>query len=47
MIVVWNTKKIENNALKSEFIITKNLKQSVGNVCLSPSQKFLAATCND
>lgn len=47
MIIIWNTKNIDNGALKSEFIITKGLKESVGNVCLSPSQKLIAATCND
>jgi hypothetical protein len=47
MIVIWNTKNVADGAIKSEFIITKDLKDSVGTVCFSPSQKFIAATCND
>ena len=47
MIIIWNTKKVDNGALQGEFVITKDLKESVGTVCFSPSEKFLAATCND
>lgn len=38
---------MENGALKSEFTITKDLRDSIGAVSFSPSQKYLAATCND
>ena len=47
MIIVWNTKNIVDGVIKSEMIITKKLKNSVGTVCFSPSGHFLAATCND
>ena len=47
MIAVWNTKNIVDGVIKSEMIITKKLKSSVGTVCFSPSGHFLAATCND
>jgi WD40 repeat protein len=47
MIIIWNTEKVESGALKSEFTITKGLKDSIGTVCFSPSQKYIAATCND
>lgn len=47
MIIIWNTKNIDNGAIQSEFIITKDLKESVGTVCFSPSEKYIAATCND
>lgn len=47
MIVLWDTNKKEDNLLHSSFIISKELASSVANLCLSPSQKILAATCND
>ena len=47
ILVIWNTKNTVEKAIKSEMIITKNLKESVGNVCFSPSGRYIAATCND
>jgi protein-arginine kinase len=47
MILLWDTNKKEDGLLHSTFMISKELTNSVANLCMTPSQKFLAATCND
>jgi hypothetical protein len=47
MIILWETNKKDDGILHSSLMISKELNNSIANVCFSPSQKLLAATCND
>jgi WD40 repeat protein len=47
MIILWETSKKDDGILHSTLMISKELCSSIANVCFSPSQKLLAATCND
>ena len=46
VVILWETNPSEGS-LKSSFIVSKELTESVGTVCLSPQGDFLAVTCND
>lgn len=47
MIILWETNKKQDGLLHSSMMISKELTNSVATLCFSPSQKLLAATCND
>lgn len=45
-VIVW-TSNTQQGQIKSDFIITEGLKESIGNVALSKTSKLLAVNCND
>ena len=46
-IIMWKTDSNEDGVLEKQFIVTEELKDSVGNICLSHTRNYLAAVCND
>ena len=46
MLMVWQSNK-QDGILKEKVVITEELKESLGNVCISKSKRLIAATCND
>lgn len=46
-IIMWETDSGLDGALNKKFVVTAELKNSVGNICLSHTRSFMAAVCND